>query len=143
MTNYIVGFLYSEDWKNVLLIRKNRPSWQKGWWNGLGGKVEDSELFESAIIREIFEESGITVFRNELNYGPNVWCPNCTIIYFYSNTDKIYEFKQTTDEELKIFSMNDLPSNFVSPSSWICRMLGDEYLKYKDFGLYYSVDESR
>lgn len=56
MTRYVVGFLFADD--EVLLIKKNHPSWQFGKLNGLGGHIEENESPLDAMIREFEEESG-------------------------------------------------------------------------------------
>lgn len=38
----------------------------QGKWNGLGGKFEPGESAEQCVIREIFEESGLTIVEPEL-----------------------------------------------------------------------------
>jgi 8-oxo-dGTP diphosphatase len=59
---YVLGFLFSEDRKNVVLLRKNKPNYQKGKMNGLGGKVEKVDgTFETAMTREFQEEAGVVV----------------------------------------------------------------------------------
>lgn len=55
---YVVGFLFNEVRDNVLLIRKNKPAWQAGLLNGIGGKIEEGETPELAMIREFLEETG-------------------------------------------------------------------------------------
>lgn len=40
MNSYVCGFLMSYDMDKVVLIKKNRPDWQKGKWNGVGGKIK-------------------------------------------------------------------------------------------------------
>src|SRR5205823_2965059 len=40
---YACGFLFSADRAQVLLIRKRRPVWQCGKFNGIGGKLEAAE----------------------------------------------------------------------------------------------------
>lgn len=42
----------------VLLVLKNRPSWQSGFLNLVGGKIEDGETPEDAAVRELEEETG-------------------------------------------------------------------------------------
>ena len=56
---YVVGFLLSERRSEVVLIRKNRPAWQAGRLNGVGGKVEPGERFADAMAREFEEETGL------------------------------------------------------------------------------------
>jgi 8-oxo-dGTP diphosphatase len=61
---YVCGFLFSEDKSEVVLIQKNRPDWQAGKLNGVGGKVEDSdEDTRFAMIREFFEEAGTSTLQ--------------------------------------------------------------------------------
>ena len=55
---YVAGFLFSPDRSRVLLIRKNRPAWQAGKLNGLGGKIEPGETPPQAMRREFREEQG-------------------------------------------------------------------------------------
>jgi len=56
---YVVGFAFDHDFSHVLLIWKNRPLWQAGKLNGIGGKIEPGELPLNAMIREFAEETGI------------------------------------------------------------------------------------
>lgn len=59
MGHYVVGFVVDHDYHNVLLIQKNRPTWQAGLLNGIGGGVERGETSQQALIREIKEETGL------------------------------------------------------------------------------------
>lgn len=69
---YVAGFLLKGD--HVLLVRKNRPKWQDGFLNGIGGEVEGSETPEQAMEREFHEEAGAVfcgwdLFANEVGPG--------------------------------------------------------------------------
>ena len=35
-TDYVVGFMFDLNYKDVVLIRKNRPVWQQNKLNGVG-----------------------------------------------------------------------------------------------------------
>src|SRR5437764_210410 len=59
MRSYVCGFLFSPDRSQVLLIRKNRPAWQAGKLNGVGGKVEPGESLHAAMRREFREEAAL------------------------------------------------------------------------------------
>ena len=59
---YVLGFLFSPDCKRVALIIKNRPDWQAGFLNGIGGKIDSR-----------FQSSGI--FTNYTGVGPCRFCP--------------------------------------------------------------------
>lgn len=58
-TRYVLGFLFREDRRSVVLIRKQKPTWQAGLLNGIGGKVNDGEPIGSAMVREFWEETGV------------------------------------------------------------------------------------
>jgi len=60
MNKMVVGFPFY-DFDLVYLIRKNRPEWQAGKLNGIGGHVEEGETAIDAMIRECAEETGILV----------------------------------------------------------------------------------
>lgn len=48
--------------KTLMLHRiKKQNDVHKGKWNGLGGKLEQGETPEECIIREVYEESGLTL----------------------------------------------------------------------------------
>jgi 8-oxo-dGTP diphosphatase len=71
ITRYVVGFLFSKDFRLVALIRKMKPAWQAGLLNGIGGKIEAGESTLDAMIRE---------FHEEANYGHTEmprWKPMC------------------------------------------------------------------
>ena len=60
---YVVGFLFNPDMTEVVLIKKNRPDWQKGLLNGVGGKIESGEDPITAMIREFKEETGVEIYN--------------------------------------------------------------------------------
>jgi 8-oxo-dGTP diphosphatase len=56
---YVVGLLH--DGKNIVLVKKDRPDYLKGKFNGPGGKIEKGETPAQAIEREYFEETGLRI----------------------------------------------------------------------------------
>ena len=64
MNNYVLGFMFDSTHQNVLLIRKNKPEWQAGKLNGIGGKIEPGEQPFDAMVREFHEETGLIVTRD-------------------------------------------------------------------------------
>lgn len=62
--NYVLGFALGKQGRDqvdpyVLLIRKEKPEWQAGKMNGVGGKIEPGESPQEAMMREFEEEVGI------------------------------------------------------------------------------------
>lgn len=45
---------------NQLLLAYKKRGFGKGFWNGVGGKVEDGETFRAAAVRECIEEINVT-----------------------------------------------------------------------------------
>lgn len=62
---YVAGFAFSSGQSYVALVRKQKPEWQKGLLNGVGGKVEHDELPLEAMYREFKEECTLPVRRWE------------------------------------------------------------------------------
>jgi 8-oxo-dGTP pyrophosphatase MutT (NUDIX family) len=58
MSKYVVC-LPDIDNGDVLLVLKDRPPWQAGRLNLVGGKIEDGEHPREAALRELKEEAGI------------------------------------------------------------------------------------
>lgn len=95
---YVVGFLFDEAGKTVVLIRKNRPQWQAGLLNGVGGKVEGhTETPCQAMTREFKEETGQTVTSWDLVAKLR---GNSFLVYVYKAFDNeaVYNVASMTDE---------------------------------------------
>lgn len=121
MRHYVLGFIFNCSRTKVLLVKKESPEWQKGYWNGIGGKIGDRSwrLNESpleAMQRECMEEVGyeydwehcitfvcsggiVFVYKAISDYGSAEFSdPYGTILY-----------QQIEDEELKVRQVNLLP----------------------------------
>jgi 8-oxo-dGTP diphosphatase len=58
----VLGFAFTPDFRQVALIEKINPDWQRGKLNGVGGKVEPTdEDGPDAIAREFEEETGVYI----------------------------------------------------------------------------------
>ena len=62
MREAVICFVIAGD--GVLLINRNKSPFM-GMWNAVGGKVEKGETPEDACVREVYEESGISVSSPE------------------------------------------------------------------------------
>jgi 8-oxo-dGTP diphosphatase len=71
---YTLGFIRYKD--EMLLINRVKQPW-KGCWNGVGGKIESNEAIYEAILREVKEETGIELTKQDIYYkGKMTWEPN-------------------------------------------------------------------
>jgi len=110
MIRYVVGFAFNEAKGKVLLVTKLKPEWQKGYLNGIGGKIEQGESPLFTMDREAIEETGLKlgwtergIMRGVNSDGNSFWCH-----IFYAYSDKIYEFKQIEEERLRIYSIRSI-----------------------------------
>lgn len=132
-TRYVVGFLFTrEEHKQVLLIRKSHPEWQKGKLNGVGGHVEAGETFFQAMHREFVEETGIL---HELRWVPflHMCGPDWECIFFRAH---IHQEKVTlrpivtTDELVDWYDVHRVPNlNPIPNLRWLIPMALDENVK--------------
>ena len=119
---YVCGFMFNEDRNAVILIRKNRPAFQKGKLNGIGGKVEqeDSDI-TAAMVREFFEETGVQTIANDWEnfaYGSN---DEFTVFFFRgSNTEYFQKAKTMETEEVGRFYIgNGVDRSAMANLQWL------------------------
>lgn len=117
---YVLGFFFSEDKKNVALIRKTKPIWQAGLLNGIGGKVEDGEVPYQTMVREFKEETDFEFtnwkfFAIMKNSQFNVYC--------YVGYGDPFKLKTTTEEVVTVVPVDKLHINRVIPNiKWLVHM---------------------
>lgn len=119
VARYVVGFLFDEGGKNVALIRKTRPEWQRGLVNGIGGHIENNETPLAAMEREFDEEAGAVV---------SDWQHFCTL----TGTGYDHPGRQTrTDPWIVYFftARQDAPLETMTdePVIWVPRKLLHQY----------------
>lgn len=61
--SFTICFLIKDN--HVLLIKRNKPPWLHHW-NAVGGKLERDEKPHDGVIREVIEETGITMKKSDL-----------------------------------------------------------------------------
>lgn len=128
MENYVVGFMFSKNKERVVLIRKNRPEWQKGFFNGVGGHIEKDETPIEAMIREFKEEAGI--LRTDWVNFCIITYKDCVVWFFKCfveiNTLQT-DLKSCTDEKVSLCYLYYLPK--VIPNlDWIIPLALDPYI---------------
>lgn len=105
---YVAGFLFHPQHTGIALIEKQHPEYQKGFLNGIGGKVEAQESPTEAMVREFREETGVHIsrwkhFRTE-RFRHNAPDGGATAdVYWYAATARLAEWDElrtTTDEKI-------------------------------------------
>ena len=97
---------YIERDQRVLMLHrvKKENDIHQGLWVGLGGKVEPGESPDECVVREVYEESGLTVLNPQLRAiltfpgfadGPQDW-----MVFLYSATEFTGELKVCDEGDL-------------------------------------------
>jgi 8-oxo-dGTP diphosphatase len=121
MIHYVTGFLFSPDKQSVVLINKNRPEWQKGYVNGVGGKIESDEIPIDAMIREFYEETGVKIY--DWRKFACINGPDYIVHFFCASSDKYLSVESKTDEEVFFYELSELPDiNVISNTRWLIPM---------------------
>ncbi len=127
MKNYVVGFVFSKDFESVLLMHKNRPDWQKGLVNGLGGKVEEGESIHACVKREIYEECGLVTTEEQWIRSGKIYSPTMVVDFFGTTHDgEMSDAVTKEDEEVEWFKVNNLPHNLVENITWLIHITLDK-----------------
>ena len=112
-TEYTLAFPFTKDEHGVIdgvfLIRKNRPKWQAGKLNGIGGHVESGESFYECCTREVFEEAGI-VPAASYEWYLTMTFPDAQVSVFYALLTKTERkaVRSKTDEQVEWIALADI-----------------------------------
>lgn len=122
MKLYTIGAVFTTDLKSVLLIKKIKPKWQKGFYNLPGGSTEEGETHEDCVSREFREECNLDIpshvwkyigrIENECNYAVDF------LTAIITKQEKDYT-QSLTEEECQWFYVNNLPENCLSNLYWL------------------------
>lgn len=104
MTRYALGFLFHDSFQEVLLIRKNKPDWQAGKLNGIGGHIDHDETATDCMNRE---------FKEEVAYDgpPFIWKEFALLngydfqVYCFCATGFPIMAQPKTDEQTEVFQV--------------------------------------
>ena len=126
--NYVLGFLFNSipvgrksDSQKLVLIKKNRPEWQKGLLNGAGGHVEETDKdFLMAMQRECEEETGVKISRSSWRNFATLQSRGWVIHCFSYKGKAANRAKTMTDEEVVLVKLQNLPDYALIPNlKWL------------------------
>lgn len=122
-SDYVIGFAFGRADSTVLLIEKNRPDWQKGKLNGVGGKIEPGETPMEAMIREFEEEAGLRI-ENWRHFDTMIF--EKARVFCFTTYATIGLCYQKTDEKLAMIEVRNLDQYPVIPNlKWLVPMALD------------------
>jgi 8-oxo-dGTP diphosphatase len=143
MTAYVCGFAFDTE-NRVAVVQKKRPEWQKGLYNGIGGKIEPGETSLRAMAREFEEETGVGIHISRWKMFHREKWINGNSVDFYAVGLKPGEVpRSVTDETIQMlhwhtYTHQQLPLNhpmmynlpYLIPMAWIHLYGSPENLPY-------------
>jgi 8-oxo-dGTP pyrophosphatase MutT (NUDIX family) len=124
----VLGFSFSKYYDKVLLILKNRPEWQAGDLNGVGGHIKENESPLQAMEREMLEEAGLGPL-DAIEPWKLIAVGQCRMdakLHIFANRAQIDECISMTDERISIEPIVDLPENIISNLRWLIPLCIDQ-----------------
>jgi 8-oxo-dGTP pyrophosphatase MutT (NUDIX family) len=139
---YVLGFAFNAITSHIVLIHKQKPNWQKGKINAIGGKFEKAEIAPFAMTREFEEETGVVtgytdwqqfatlIFENDVMGG--VAIVHCMRLF----DDKVWNCKTIENEQIEIFEIKDIwDLPLVGHLHFLIPMAMDKSVKYSEIKL--------
>ena len=119
MTEYVVGFLFQDN--KVALVVKNRPKWQQGRMNGIGGHIEDGETPDQAMAREFEEETG---YAEDINWAPFAVLSGAHfVVHFFYAWGDLTKVSTVTDEQIVVVDTDQINyANAIPNLTWLIPM---------------------
>jgi 8-oxo-dGTP diphosphatase len=122
MTTYCLGFAFYRERRKVVLISKTKPAWQRGKLNGVGGKIEAGETCNVAMAREFKEETGCETFCTDWVKFTEMRFPDVVVYCFACRLPSHKEVRSTTEEEVLVWDLDDLPERIIPNLAWLVPM---------------------
>lgn len=131
---YVLGFMFNDAKTKVVLIEKRKPKSQAGYLNGVGGKIETSDVdvhhlpSNNAMVREFREETGVRTAPDDWRHFSTLegsdWIVYCFVAF---NTLAVEHASTTTDEIVVKVPLIEIPKTKVlSNLHWLIPMSLDE-----------------
>jgi 8-oxo-dGTP diphosphatase len=125
MTKYVLGFLFDPRLEHVVLIEKRRPGWQAGKHNGVGGKIEEGETPDQAMVREFREETGVEITTWRQYATLNSHAGDFQLNVFFAISADYDKVVSVTDEEIVVWYISELElwkDNIIPNVRWLIPM---------------------
>ena len=131
---YCLGFMFDQEFRSVLLIRKARPAWQRGRLNGVGGHLDPGESALEAMVREFREEAGLVTAREQWREKLVFWGAGIDgrdwIVTTFVTTGRIDHARGSLEEPLVVVPARLLPPDVISNLRWIIPLLTDQDTRF-------------
>lgn len=103
MKNTTLCYIEKDDCYLMLLRNKKKVDENKGKWIGVGGHFEEGETPEECVIREVYEETGLTLtdykFRGIVTFVSDEW--ETDYMHLFTATGFTGQLKECDEGELR------------------------------------------
>jgi 8-oxo-dGTP diphosphatase len=131
MKKYVVAFLFDMTRTRIALVKKNKPEWQAGSWNGIGGKLELGEEWLDCVSREFKEETGVDLPTETWEHTITLYNEWFECRFYRGFSDKVHEVKTMETEKIEVFPTISVPRLKTIPNlSWLVPMMLDAGLNF-------------
>lgn len=108
----VVGFVFDETKRHVVLIRKDHPEWMAGKLNGVGGSVEADEGARAAMTREFEEETGVLIAKDRWRLFNHLTTDHGTDLFIFAcatrGSSELAVLRSPTSEVVDIFPVSEI-----------------------------------
>ena len=107
--DYALGFMFDATVTKLAMIEKKTPAWQRGKYNGIGGKVEPGETPLGAMVREFREETGVVTEASDWTKFAEMERPgDFKVDVFWAVSDLVHGVETRTAEMVIIAKFDEL-----------------------------------
>jgi len=119
---YVNGFLFEAE--GVWLILKNRPKWQAGRLNGIGGHIEPGEDPLRAMIREFREETGVATTQDDWSHFATLRGEGFEVWFYCARIGPLMTRPRRMEtEEIVLMRLSDVTAENCIPNlTWLIPM---------------------
>lgn len=130
-TRYCVGFAFSAA-EDIVLIQKNKPEWQKGLLNGVGGHVEDGESVIDAMVREFEKETGVVIPASDWELYCHLEYEKAAVSFYRTFSDDPIPVKTITLEKVLTLPLKNFQyGRCVENLRWLIPLALDTQYTFK------------
>lgn len=103
---YVCGFAFSG--QKVALVTKSKPEWQRGKLNGVGGKVEETDVGLTEAMRREFEEETCLLIE-EWEHFLTLHTKGVHVHFFRTEVgNPLFKLKGTAEEPVNWYNIGEV-----------------------------------
>lgn len=118
MKKYVAGFMFRYDGQEVALVLKNKPAFQVGKLNAIGGKIENDETPIVAMCREFLEETGCRTIDSDWRSFCLLSGSDWQVHFFVCLTGTGFKIRTMEAEPIGWYRITELNGRNIAGDKW-------------------------